>query len=51
MFAVAFIYLIIFIIYFGNNIKNDDFDDKDQTKFIINNNETEKLIENKNEEI
>ena len=51
MFAVAFIYLIIFIIYFGNNIKNDDFDDKDETKFIINNNETEKLIENKNEEI
>ena len=53
MFAVAFIYLIVFIIYFWKNIKNDDFDDKDkdEIKFIINNNETEKLIENKNEEI
>ena len=55
MFVVAFIYLIIFIIFFWNNIKNDDFDDnvkdKDEIKFLINKNEQEKLIENKNEEI
>ena len=53
MFLVAFIYLIVFIIFFWNNIKNDDFDDKDKDdiKFIINKNEQEKLIENKNEDI
>ena len=53
MFAVAFIYLIVFIIYFWKNIKNDDFDDKDkdEIKFIINNNEQERLIENKGEDI
>ena len=51
MFTVSFIYLIVFIIYFWEKIKNDDFEEKDEIKFIINNNEQEKLIENKNEEI
>ena len=51
MFTVAFIYLIIFLIYFWNNIKNDEFDNKEDIKFIINNTEAEKLIENENEDI
>ena len=51
MFTVAFIYLIIFLIHFWNNIKNDEFDNKEDVKFIINNTETEKLIQNKKEDI
>ena len=55
MVVVAFIYLIIFIIFFWKNIKSDDFEgddkDKDEIKFLINKGEQEKLIENKNDEI
>ena len=56
MFFVAFIYLIIFLFYFSENIKNEIYSMLNERGEIIedeinNNNEKEKLIEKKKEDV
>jgi len=59
MFIVAFVYLIVFLMYFWGNIKSESYlmigknenNNKDEIDIDTNSNEKEKLIEKNNEEV